>query len=158
MQLSRGFHALKLWMTLMSAGRSGLVALVSRHNALARRLADLIDSAPDLERMAPVELSTVCFRAVPAPLRDDDAALDALNMAVMREVQLEGDAFLSGTRLRERFVLRACVLHAMTTEEDIVALVGAVQRAVGRVCRRFCIALADPHQEGIGSDIRWEEQ
>ena len=27
MQLSRGFHALKLWMTLMSAGRSGLVAL-----------------------------------------------------------------------------------------------------------------------------------
>ncbi len=130
MQLSRGFHALKLWMALMSAGRSGLVALVSRHNALARRLVELIDGTPDLERMAPVELSTVCFRAVPPRLRGEFAALDALNKAVMREVQLEGEAFLSGTMLRGCFVLRACILHSMTAEEDIVALVGAVQRAV----------------------------
>jgi aromatic-L-amino-acid/L-tryptophan decarboxylase len=133
MQLSRGFGALKLWMALMAAGRAGLVALVSRHNSLARRLADLIDDAPDLERMAPVELSTVCFRAVPARMCNDEAALDALNKAVMREVQLEGEAFLSGTTLRGRFVLRACVLHAMTTEEDIVALIEAVRRAVGRL-------------------------
>ena len=48
----------------------------------------------------------------------------------MREVQLEGEAFLSGTMLRGCFVLRACILHSMTAEEDIVALVGAVQRAV----------------------------
>ncbi len=133
MQLSRGFHALKLWMALMAAGHAGLVALVSRHNALARRLADLLDGSPDLERMAPVDLSTVCFRAVPPRICGDEAALDALNKAVMREVQLEGEAFLSGTTLRGRFVLRACVLHAMTTEEDIVALVEAVRRAVGRL-------------------------
>ncbi len=144
MQLSRGFGALKLWMALMSAGRAGLVALVSRHNSLARQLAERIDETPDLERMAPVELSTVCFRAVPQHLREDDAALDALNKAVMREVQLEGEAFLSGTTLRERFVLRACVLHAMTTEEDIVALVEAVQRAVERlVGRHTCNTSAD---------------
>src|SRR6202022_1671231 len=112
------FHALKLWMALMSAGRCGLIALVSRHNALAQQLAELIDATPDLERTAPVELSTVCFRAVPPPLRGNDAALDALNKAVMRDVQLEGDAFLTGTTLRECFALRACVLHPMTTEED----------------------------------------
>src|SRR5213079_2525940 len=92
-----------------------------------------IDGTPDLERMAPVDLSTVCFRAIPPPLRGDAAALDACNKAVMRAVQLEGEAFLSGTTLRGCFVLRACVLHAMTTEEDLVALVGAVQRAVGRL-------------------------
>src|SRR6266566_398139 len=137
MQLSRGFHALKLWMALMAAGHAGLVALVSRHNALARRLADLLDGSPDLERMAPVDLSTVCFRAVPPRICGDDAALDALNKAVMREVQLEGEAFLSGTMLRGRFVLRACVLHALTTEEDIVALVEAVRRAVGRLANEY---------------------
>jgi aromatic-L-amino-acid/L-tryptophan decarboxylase len=159
MQLSRGFHALKLWMALMSAGRSGLVALVSQHNALARRLATLIDSAPDLERMAPMELSTVCFRAVPAQLRCDDAALDALNQAVMREVQLEGEAFLSGTTLQGCFVLRACVLHSMTTEEDIMALVGSVQRAVRRLgSGRTCITRAGTHQGMIEGDIRRGEQ
>ncbi len=154
MQLSRGFHALKLWMALMSAGRSGLVSLVSRHNALARHLAELIDYAPELERLAPVELSTVCFRAVPPRLRGDDAALDAFNKAVMREVQREGEAFLSGTMLRGCFVLRACVLHSMTTEEDIVALVGAVQRAVGRTC----ITRAGTRQGVIESEIRRGEQ
>jgi len=159
MQLSRGFHALKLWMALMSAGRSGLVALVSLHNALARHLAELIDDTPELERIAPVELSTVCFRAVPLWLRGDDAALDAFNKVVMREVQLEGEAFLSGTTLRGCFVLRACVLHSMTTEEDIVALIGAVRRAVGRLDgERTCITLANTHQGVIESDIRWEEQ
>ncbi len=158
MQLSRGFGALKLWMALMAAGRSGLVALVSRHNALARRLAELLDDTPDFERMAPVELSTVCFRAVPPRLRSDDAALDALNKAVMRAVQLEGEAFLSGTTLRGCFVLRACVLHAMTTEEDIVALVEAVQRAVGHLGDGYtCNTRADTHQGVIESDSRWEE-
>ncbi len=155
MQLSRGFHALKLWIAFMSAGRSGLVALVSLHNALARHLAELIDDTPELERMAPVELSTVCFRAVPPRLRSDDAALDAFNKAVMREVQLEGEAFLSGATLRGFFVLRACVLHPMTTEEDIVALVGAVQRAVGRLRGvSTCIRRTDTRQSAIESDIR----
>src|SRR6266700_3147040 len=159
MQLSRGFGALKLWMALMAAGRSGLVALVSRHNALARHLAELIDDTPELERIAPVALSTVCFRAVPLWLRGDDAALDAFNKVVMREVQLEGEAFLSGTTLRGCFVLRACVLHSMTTEEDIVALVGAVQRAVGCLGGgRPCITLAGIRKGVIESDIRWEEQ
>src|SRR6266566_3303194 len=153
MQLSRGFGALKLWMALMAAGHAGLVALVSRHNVLARRLAALLDGSPDLERMAPVELSTVCFRAVPPRICGDEAALDALNKAVMREVQLEGEAFLSGTTLRGRFVLRACVLHAMTTEEDIVALVAAVRRAVGHLGDGYtCNTRADTHQGVIESD------
>jgi hypothetical protein len=78
--------------------------------------------------------------------------LDALNKAVMRGVQLEGDAFLTGTTLRGRFVLRACVLHPMTAEEDILALVEAVQRA-----GRTCATPADTHQEVIQGDIRWGE-
>src|SRR5207247_5969080 len=152
------------------AGRAGLVALVSRHNALARRLADLLDGSPDLERMAPVELSTVCFRAVPPRICGNNTALDALNKAVMREVQLEGEAFLSGTTLRGCFVLRACVLHAMTTEEDIVALVEAVQRALGRLDSGYaCLSHipsrpndtgnthTGPHQGMIESDLRREE-
>jgi hypothetical protein len=80
--------------------------------------------------------------------------LDVLNKAVMRGVQLEGDAFLTGTTLRGRFVLRACVLHPMTTEEDILALVGAVQRAV----ERTCATLAGTPQGVIETDIRWEEE
>jgi glutamate/tyrosine decarboxylase-like PLP-dependent enzyme len=144
-QQTRGFRALKLWLTLAHAGRSGLERLVVRHNRLARRLADRIDAAPDLERLAPVVLSTVCFRYLPARAAGtrrggqphdpaaDDARLDALNRRLAETVQAEGEAFLTGTVLRGRFVLRACVLHHQTTEEDVDALVETVQRTGRRL-------------------------
>jgi glutamate/tyrosine decarboxylase-like PLP-dependent enzyme len=42
-------------------GRRGVAAVVQRHVALAQRLAAGVDAAPDLERVAPVTLSVVCF-------------------------------------------------------------------------------------------------
>jgi glutamate/tyrosine decarboxylase-like PLP-dependent enzyme len=127
-QQTRGFRALKLWMVLQHLGRRGVVALVERHLALARRLASLVDAAPDLERVAPVELSIVAFRAAPPDLRGDDARLDALNKRVMERVQSEGAAFITNTSVRGRFALRACVLHYATTDEDVTALVDIVRR------------------------------
>jgi aromatic-L-amino-acid/L-tryptophan decarboxylase len=129
---TRGFRALKLWMTLQHLGRAGLRALVSRHLGLATRLAALIDAAPELERLAPVELSIVCFRYVPAQPRLEEAVLDALNKRIMEMLQSEGRAFVSNAVLRGRFALRACVLHYGTSEADLAALVEAVRDAGAR--------------------------
>jgi aromatic-L-amino-acid decarboxylase len=132
-QQSRGFRALKLWMTLQQLGRAGVSRLVAGHNALARRLAALVDGAPDLQRAAPVTLSIVCFRYVPEAWSPDDERLDALNTAIMHEVQEGGEAFLSNAVLDGRFVLRACILHYATTEADIAALVDVVRRTGARL-------------------------
>jgi aromatic-L-amino-acid/L-tryptophan decarboxylase len=67
-QQTRRFNALKLMWVIQQVGRTGLVAHVSRHNTLAQYMASLIDDVPDLELMAPVELSIVCFRYVPNSL------------------------------------------------------------------------------------------
>lgn len=132
-QQTRGFRALKLWAVLKHAGRAGLAALVSRHVALARHLAEMIDAAPDLQRLADGELSVVCFRYAPEHLRGDEARLNALNKSVMEQVQAGGEAFLSGTVLRGQFALRACILHYGTTEEDLAALLDVVRR-IGARC------------------------
>ena len=132
-QQTRGFRALKLWMTLQHLGRAGVSELVGRHAALAERLAGLVDAAPDLERLAPVELSIVCFRYAPVRLRGADERLDALNKRVMEEIQAGGAAFLTQTTLAGRFALRACVLHYATTEADVAALVDAVTRTGARL-------------------------
>jgi len=124
---TRGFRALKLWMILRQLGRQGLARHVARHVALARRLAALVDAAPDLERLAPVELSIVCFRFVPDSWRDEPERLDALNKRVMEQLQSDGRAFLTGTVLRGRFALRACVLHYQTSEDDLATLIDAVR-------------------------------
>ncbi|HEV8141681.1 MAG TPA: pyridoxal-dependent decarboxylase, partial [Methylomirabilota bacterium] len=127
-QQTRGFRALKLWMVLQHLGRRGVTTLVERHLALAERLAALVDAAPDLERLAPVELSIVCFRYAPPALRDDAARLDALNKRLMEQVQTEGAAFVTNTMIEGRFALRACILHYATTEDDVAALVDIVRR------------------------------
>ena len=86
-----------------------------------------MDGAADLERLAPVELSVVCFRYAPESLRADSKRLDALNKRLMEELQSGGKVFVTGTVLGGRFALRACVLHFGTTEDDVDALVRIVR-------------------------------
>jgi glutamate/tyrosine decarboxylase-like PLP-dependent enzyme len=148
-QQTRGFRALKLWSTLLLAGKDGLAQHVIRCNALARRLGALIDEAEDMELLAPVDLSVVCFRYLPAGAsaavsdatrldaasadRVDAIDLDALNKSIMEEVQAGGASFLTQTSLDGRFSLRACVVHYATTEADLLALLDAVRRAGARL-------------------------
>lgn len=132
-QQTRGFRALKLWMTLQHLGRNGVAALVGRHVALARRMATLVDRAPDLERVAPVELSVVCFRYAPSGAHADAGRLDALNKRLVERIQSDGRTFLTGTVLRGRFALRACVLHYDTTEADVDALIDVVRETGARL-------------------------
>lgn len=132
-QQTRRFNALKLLWVIQQAGRAGLVAHVARHTTLAQYLASLIDAAPDLERAAPVELSIVCFRYVPDSLRGEEERLDALNKQIMEQVQVGGNAFVNGTLLHGRFVLRSCALHYALTVDDVEAVVEEVSR-VGAHC------------------------
>lgn len=136
-QQTRGFRALKLWMTLQHLGRRGVAAHVARHNDLARRLAGLIEAAPDLELAAPPTLSIVCFRYVPDGWSRGDRRLDGLNKAIMQDTQAGGETFLTNAVIWDRFVLRACILHYGTTERDIAALVDAVRRTGRRLAAEF---------------------
>ncbi len=119
--LSRGFRALKVWMTLRTYGADRLGAVAEHCCALAARLAAAIDAAPELERAAPVRLNIVCFRVAAA----DDAAQEALAAAL----QLSGEVVLSTTVLGGRTVLRAAIVNHRTTAADVDAIVAAVRRA-----------------------------
>jgi glutamate/tyrosine decarboxylase-like PLP-dependent enzyme len=132
-QQTRSFRALKLWMTIHSMGREGITARIERHVALAQKLALRVDQAPDFERLADGPLSIVCFRYAPGAMQGDDARLDALNKRVMERVQAGGEVFVSGTTIRGKFALRACILHDGTTEKDIDALI-EVTRREGESC------------------------
>jgi aromatic-L-amino-acid/L-tryptophan decarboxylase len=132
-QQTRGFRALKLWVTLAHGGMSGLQRQIARQIALARFLERRIGEAPDFELRSHGKLSIVCFRYVPRELAGNEAALDALNRRIMEEVQAGGEAFLTNTSLSGRFALRACILHYDTTEEDIDRMLEAVRATAIRV-------------------------
>ena len=113
---TRAFRALKVWVALRLHGRAGYAASISRDIALAGRLAELADAHPDLELVAH-GLSIVCLRCRPPGV--PDGALDALNRRVLTAIQLGGEAFLSGTELDGRPVLRACFINPRTTAADV---------------------------------------
>lgn len=126
-QQTRGFRALKLWVTLTHAGTSGLQQQIARQIALARYLEQRILAAPDLELRSKGKLSIVCFRHVPRELARNEEALNALNKTIMERMQANGIAFVTNTVLDGRFLLRVCILHYATTERDIDAMLEAVR-------------------------------
>jgi aromatic-L-amino-acid decarboxylase len=124
-QQTRGFRALKVWMTMKQAGLRGLAAAIEENLALARYLVDRVRSAPDLELMAPPSLSVVCFRYVGRTA--DETSLGSLNRALLERLQLGGEAFLTSTELHGRFVLRACIVNYRSRREDVDRVLAAVR-------------------------------
>lgn len=115
--LGRRFRALKLWMVIRFFGQKGLQERLRQQISWAEEFAAWIDSSPEFERMAPTPFSTICFRAIPAALRetpDNSEALDRFNEAVLEAVNDSGDVFLSHTRLRDRFTLRLAIGNLKT--------------------------------------------
>jgi glutamate/tyrosine decarboxylase-like PLP-dependent enzyme len=123
-QFSRGFWALKVWVSLLAHGRAAYARRISHDAALARYLGERVEERPEFELACPVGLSICCFRYVPEdlPRRDGrDAYLDLLNERLMTQVQQEGRVFFSNAVLRGRFVLRVCIVNFRTEAEDLDA-------------------------------------
>ena len=124
-QLGRRFRALKLWAVLRYFGSSGLQARLAEHMRLARLFAEWVDASDGFERLAPVPLSVVCFRARPPGYADADSgsqadpALDELNARVLEAVNASGEVFLSHTRIGGRYALRLAVGHIRTRERHV---------------------------------------
>jgi aromatic-L-amino-acid decarboxylase len=108
--LGRRFRSLKLWFVLRSYGRQGIEKVLRGHMAMARDLARDIESDARFELAAPVRFSLVCFRY---------RGTDEDNRALLESINATGKAFLSGTSLRGRFVLRAAIGNIGTTAEDV---------------------------------------
>jgi aromatic-L-amino-acid decarboxylase len=124
MELSRRFRALKLWLSLRYHGFEAFRDAIHGDLAHAQRLAGQIAAQPELELMAPVELSAVCFRYRASKASEE--ALNRLNPVILKRVVERGRVYLSNASLRNRFCLRACVVNHRTTDADIDSVVAEV--------------------------------
>ena len=116
-QLGRRFRALKLWMIIRYFGVEGLKERLGQHLQMAQELASWIDEAPDFERLAPTPFSTVCFRARPDGVDEDE--LDELNEELLDTVNRTGKVFISHARLNDRYSLRMAIVNLRTTREHL---------------------------------------
>ena len=125
LQLSRGFRALKVWLSIKEHGLDRFGRLIDRNIAQAHELAALVQAEPGLELLAPVATNIVCFRYNPGGLSDEQ--LNALNEELLIRLHESGIAAPSYTTLDGRYCLRAAIVNYRTTSADLPVLVGAVR-------------------------------
>ncbi len=125
-QLTRGFRALKVWMSIKEHGVEKYGRLIRQNVDQARYLAGLVDESPVLERLAPVPLNIVCFRYRAPGYGEEE--LNALNGELLIRLHESGIAAPSSTTLNGRYALRAAITNHRSRREDFDVLVHAVER------------------------------
>ncbi len=129
LDLTRGFKALKVWMSLKADGVDKLTRIIEQNVAQARYLAARIEAHPELQLLAPVPLNIVNYRyLVPGA---DEAAHDRLNQELLTRLQERGIATPSHTRINGRFAIRVANVNHRAHTADFDVLVDAVAE-IGR--------------------------
>lgn len=110
-QLTRGFRALKVWMSLQYFGLDAFRAAVERGFTLAEFAEAKLRRMPRWEVVTPAQMAIVSFRRRNA----DEEFYPRLHDAMLRD----GFALATSTVLGGRTVLRLCTINPRTTELDI---------------------------------------
>jgi glutamate/tyrosine decarboxylase-like PLP-dependent enzyme len=132
LELSRRFRALKLWLSLRYHGFAAFRESIATDLAHGRRLAEAIKEQPQLQLLAPVELSAVCFRNKGiAALPEEE--LNRFNQALLKRVVERGRVYLSNASLRGKFCLRACIVNHRTKDADVDSIIPEVLAAAREI-------------------------
>ncbi len=129
-EMSRRARSLAVWATLRAYGREGYRAMVERHLRLAQRVAEQVDAAPDLERLADVPLNVICFRYRPPGIPDDQ--LDDLNRILGELVLEDGRVYFGTTVYAGKVAFRPAIVNWRTREEDADLIVSTVRELGAR--------------------------
>ena len=128
-ELSRGFRALKVWVTLRRHGLDRLGEMVEKNCEQAAWLADRIAERGGWVLAAPVGLNIVCFQVEPPA--DSDLDPDELNREIVMRVQESGVAVPSTAEVDGRVCIRVAITNHRTRRADLDAFLDAIE-AVSR--------------------------
>lgn len=116
-ELSRGFRALKLWMSIKTFGAQAFRDAVDGSIGLAEYAEQILRGIPDWEIVSPATLGILAYRYAPPHLSAEEQ--DRLNRSLVEKMIEDGYAMISSTVLKGRVALRLCPLSPRATKTDI---------------------------------------
>ena len=118
--LGRRFRSLKLWFLIRDEGVEGIRTRLRRDLDNARFFEALVDAAPDWEKVAPVQLQTICIRHKRAGMSEPELA--AHNLRIATTLNNSGKAYLTPSVLKRKQILRVSIGSHTTERSHVEAL------------------------------------
>jgi glutamate/tyrosine decarboxylase-like PLP-dependent enzyme len=124
-ELSRRARGFAAWAVIRALGREGITAMVRRHCALARRVAERLAAEPGVQVLNDVCLNQIIlqFGAGTPEQRD------ALTRTTIEQLHKDNIVLAGGTDWHGRWALRLSVISNELDEADIDRLVSAILSA-----------------------------
>jgi glutamate/tyrosine decarboxylase-like PLP-dependent enzyme len=117
LQVTRGFKAFKLWLSLHVYGVDTFRSAVDKGLQLARYAQRYVESRDVWELVTPASLGVLTFRY--CAVEGSDVAVDRFNARIAEQISRSGFAYITTTELGNRLVLRMCPIHPGASRDDI---------------------------------------
>jgi len=127
LQQTRGFRALKVWLSIQHYGLDGYRKMITQDINTAYDLRRKLFTRSDFEVVTAGPLSVTCFRYVPAGVPED--MLDDLQRQIVAWTNASARAFITSTMIDGKVVVRACHVNFRTTSEDLDVLLDTLTEA-----------------------------
>lgn len=118
-QLSRGFRALKVWLSMNTFGMAAFRNAVTRGFELAEFAENELRKRRGCEILSPAEMGIVAFRF---------GKQGELQTKLVEQMLRDGFAFLTSTTLKGVTALRLCTINPRTTEDDIIQTIDRLEK------------------------------
>lgn len=117
---------------MQQVGRIGYEKLINEDIELSQMLFGLAEKHPELEAVSQ-NLSITTFRYVPLNNSKGNDYLNALNEALLNELQAGGEVFISNAIVNKKYCLRACIVNFRTSQKDIKEIIEIIIQSGRRV-------------------------
>ena len=135
MELSRGFKALKVWMSLKEHGIDKYATVIAQNISQCFYLGYLIEKQSSLELMAAVNMNIVCYRYNPGGL--DDEQLNQLNKELLMRMHETGVATPSSTLLNGKYVIRVANTNHRTRRHHLDEMIAGTIEIGDQLMKEF---------------------
>jgi aromatic-L-amino-acid decarboxylase len=135
-ELSREWRGLRVWLPLKLHGAKAFRDALDEKLDLAARALRALETMPEIEVLAPPELSLLAFRWHP-PGIDDEDVLERANRELIAAVNERQRVFITGAKAQGRYFLRICILSFRTHADRVDACVQDLRAALDEVGARW---------------------
>jgi glutamate/tyrosine decarboxylase-like PLP-dependent enzyme len=128
-QTTRDAKALRVWATFLAYGADGLLSEIENNIRTMRELGEKISQSSDFELLAPVVLSTICFRYISdaKEVQADENELNSINRELIAAIETDGRVFVPGTRVHGKIALRACTVNHRNRREHADRMLNSIR-------------------------------